>query len=507
MGNPQRTYYYQEVESALHKFKEVVQAMLSSYSNLNIPSIDRLKEFANMVEQFKWSNLNSEANLNLAEEELTDEQKETIALKNKDALDETINAFGEIVSDWGAMAKRQSETNDALIALSKLSNEITIALMNYNYDELADSSCDAKPIRLTSEELFCALSFLTNEQVRLVLSEQTPSNFSELFTAYNKSKEEFIRIADEINIVPMYGLRWILKVAFESRSSYIDFMNGQLSKDILMWSSFIEDIAGSENSLLVSIAESLSMGEEIDGETYEFNDLLAASDQNVSNLFFALYYIEDIPENLKKKIAKIYDKWKQGNPALPDIESRKAGSSLSQRMNNISISLLDKWILSVIHEQMDYPHIESSLTVRGTTTANHLEFPDRFISETSPSQIYAQEREPILTEIFKVYGSSFENMSREEFLYLFGASSKTPSAYNPPYYWSGEESTLKAILKVFYTRQPRLLKHLILHSSDRATGATTHNWGKNKNRVSYRDIERTIGSIIQRLTGKKLKEL
>lgn len=151
----------------------------------------------------------------------------------------------------------------------------------------------------------------------------------------------------------------------------------------------------------------------------------------------------------------------------------------------------------------------NSGNIRSIISSNtkRLDFPTRFINETAPSQIYAQEREPILTEIFKIYGSYFENMSCEDFLYLFGATSKIPLTYNPPYYWSGDESTLKAILRVLYIRQPRLLKQLILHVSDKEKGATGHDWGKNKDKVAYANIEETIISIVARLTGKTLKRL
>lgn len=38
-------------------------------------------------------------------------------------------------------------------------------------------------------------------------------------------------------------------------------------------------------------------------------------------------------------------------------------------------------------------------------------------------------------------------------------------------------------------------------------GATGHDWGKNKDKVAYADIEETIISIVARLTGKTLKRL
>lgn len=136
-----------------------------------------------------------------------------------------------------------------------------------------------------------------------------------------------------------------------------------------------------------------------------------------------------------------------------------------------------------------------------------LDFPTRLINGVSPSPIYADKRELILSEIFKVYGKDFENMTCEDFVYLFGGTNKAPSTYNPPYYWAGPESALKAILKVLYIRQPRSLKRLILHSSDRENGITGHDWGKNKDKVAYLDKEEKIIEIVSRINGKTLKRL
>lgn len=139
-----------------------------------------------------------------------------------------------------------------------------------------------------------------------------------------------------------------------------------------------------------------------------------------------------------------------------------------------------------------------------------LDFPTRLTSEKllSPSSISAQEQEPVLREIYNIYGGSFENMSCEEFLFLFGAAFvKQPASYHPPYYWLGNESAMKALLRILYIQQPRSLKELILHIADKETGVKGHNWSRNKNRVPYRDIEANIIKIVHRITGKTLKEL
>ena len=91
---------------------------------------------------------------------------------------------------------------------------------------------------------------------------------------------------------------------------------------------------------------------------------------------------------------------------------------------------------------------------------------------------------------------------------MFGAAfSKKPETYNPAYYWSEDESIMKGILKIFYIRQPRILKQSLLHTSDKANGFTKHDWGKNKDKVAYRDLEDNIIRIVARVTEKKLREL
>ncbi|WP_303033847.1 hypothetical protein [Bacteroides acidifaciens] len=184
-----------------------------------------------------------------------------------------------------------------------------------------------------------------------------------------------------------------------------------------------------------------------------------------------------------------------------------------------AINIIEEYNDSIVKENLNASEtnnqpIESNLqnisvvSKFGSYRHNRLDFPSRLISETIPSPISAEEQGPILKELYNLYGGSFENMSCEEFLYLFGAAfTKKPAIYNPPYYWTGDESTMKAFLRILYTQQPRLLKELILHITDKETGATSHDWGRNKNKVAYREIEANIIRIIHGITKKTLKEL
>lgn len=101
-------------------------------------------------------------------------------------------------------------------------------------------------------------------------------------------------------------------------------------------------------------------------------------------------------------------------------------------------------------------------------------------------------------------------MKEEDFIYLFGGTGHPPVSYNPPYYWTGEESIMKALLKVLYKRQPRALKNLILSDEDKINGETSHDWSRNKTSISndIRDeVEEYIIQAVEKVCGAKLKPL
>lgn len=218
-----------------------------------------------------------------------------------------------------------------------------------------------------------------------------------------------------------------------------------------------------------------------------------------------------IPLRFRKKFMALYNQARTTFTDIPDLSEIAPCES----ENEIGMRIIEKlrigYVMKKIHEAMEADNGNRS---RDAETPNKipsdsrsLSFPTRLDREITQPQLYIHEKVAVLTEIYNVFGGQFEDMTGEDFVYLFGASNKVPSTYNPPYYWCGDESTLKAILKVLYVRQPRLLKQLILHVSDKEKDATGHDWGKNKDKVAYRDVERIIIDIIHRLTGKALKEL
>lgn len=187
------------------------------------------------------------------------------------------------------------------------------------------------------------------------------------------------------------------------------------------------------------------------------------------------------------------------------LKSEKSVSSCVEfliEQNNIGSAKDDE----IKVEKAMSPMIEVN-KLKALKEKRHLDFPSRLVNNSEPNRIFVDEHIPILTEIYNLYGGGFEKMTCEEFLYLFGATKEPPFNYDPPYYWSGDHSTMKALIRILYSPQPKILKSLILHSSDKELGVKSHDWGRNKNKVAYVDIETNIIDIIKRVTGKILKKL
>lgn len=163
----------------------------------------------------------------------------------------------------------------------------------------------------------------------------------------------------------------------------------------------------------------------------------------------------------------------------------------------------DRGAIETVNEITSEPLKGSNSIVK--TKRDRLPFPTRLINDAD--KIYSQSYNNILGALYQKYGLMFENMGKEDFIYLFGGTNKMPSTYNPPYYWAADESLMKAILRILYSIQPKVLKNLILHTSDREVGELSHDWGKNKNKVAYYDTERTIIRIVKEVSGATLREL
>lgn len=144
-----------------------------------------------------------------------------------------------------------------------------------------------------------------------------------------------------------------------------------------------------------------------------------------------------------------------------------------ERYNTTLKKILDKWNEILTHKSRNNP---------------------------APDKIYTDHDEKILQCVFRMYGNMFENMTCEDFVYLFGGLNEAPTTYNPPFYRAGDTST-------FNSPQPRGLRRLVLSMSDKAEGKTEHDWGRNKDKVAYLDVERNIREIVKDVSNVDLKPL
>lgn len=221
----------------------------------------------------------------------------------------------------------------------------------------------------------------------------------------------------------------------------------------------------------------------------------------------------DIPRFYRKKVLENYNQWRKDYPEAPDINIPEESDFDMQNVANVSSVLIDKWLINAIHKKMEEINSYTASNGNLVNTYNsdvvenrkanntlRFKFPDRI-------KVYSNHYNAILTEIYKYYGGGFEDMSCEDFIYLFGGTGKMPKSYAPPFYFMNDDARLKALIRILYVRQPRKFGNIILHISDKATGAIYHDWGVNKKGASYIDDEKLIQSIVSSIAGVKMESL
>ena len=505
-------YYYKRIEEALADFKSITATykqlldeigLESVFSNISKDAEDRDKQYESL-----WLNCLENYKTSHKLESLDDSQKEEVALQNKDTLNILIKELCENSEEVQPLLMTMKAYKDIQIAFLKLYSECDSFMKQY-VDASWDSE-DESPTQLvlTPLELYYALTFLNEPTVRAIFAHVSPGVLEDILKAYHsKDKDSFCYLIKTNEVRPscqlldylnagadehsLSGIMSIFPSDPSERIRVLDAMN-----DNPMGEVFLEDLLNETSSTVEDIT------------VPQISDVLG---ECVVRLVGEYCVNTIIPLRFRKKFMALYNQARTTFSDIPDISELTSCKS----KNEIGMKIFEKleidYIMKKIHEAMEadngYRSRDAETPNKIPSDSRSLSFPTRLDREITQPQLYIHEKIAVLTEIYNVFGGQFENMTGEDFVYLFGASNKVPATYNPPYYWCGDESTLKAILKVLYIRQPRLLKQLILHVSDKEKGATGHDWGKNKDKVAYRDVERIIIDIIYRLTGKALKEL
>lgn len=510
-GMADTEFYYKRIEDAISDFKGLTATFKQSLDEIGMGSVFYIfKEAENLDKEYEsvWLNCLEEYKTSHKLESLDDSQKEEVALQNKDTLDILIKKLCENLEEAQPLLTAMKAYKDIQIAFLKLYSECDSFMKQY-VDASWDSE-DESPTQLvlTPLELYYALTFLNEPTVRAIFAHVSPGVLEDILKAYHtKDMDAFCYLIKTNDVHPSDQL--------------LDYLNTETDEHSL---SGIMSIFPSDPSERIRVLDAMndnSMGEVL------LEDLLYETSSSVEDITFPQisdafgecvvravgeYCVNPmIPLRFRKKFTTLYNQARTTFTSIPRISELPSCKS----KNEIGVKIFEKleidYIMKKIHEAMEADggnrSCEAETPNNIPSDSRSLSFPTRLDREITQPQLYIHEKVAVLTEIYNVFGGQFEDMTSADFVYLFGASNKVPSTYNPPYYWCGDESTLKAILKVLYVRQPRLLKQLILHVSDKEKDATGHDWGKNKDKVAYRDVERIIIDIIHRLTGKALKEL
>lgn len=520
MENQKPTYYYQEVEAAIEMFKNTV-ATISSVEGIDkLPQLKELSNLANSFSSFSWSKHPSVANLNLTDEELTAEQKESIALGNKALFDEGIRGARELSEMVNTIIKKINSTQAAKNALAQLKELFITFILDYNLDS-QEANEKRTGLTLTAEEVYSALKCLDNKQVRLVLSEQKPQVFDKFFSAYLNGKESFLTAIKSVDYVPMKSLRDLLYQKFQTESKILfnDFISSKVLEDSFLLSMLYEDFITDENDSLAMIIDSLVMGDKLSDVSFDLESLLVYYDKATSKLFYCLYTMIDWPRAYKKKFEKIYNEWRNDGPTLDELVAQEKPLSISQKLVDIVFSLQDEWILNELNEKL---HVQNDKLGQCSiheepiqivpSIIQRLSFPTR-ISRNRPMELDVKKR--ILDGLYMAFGSNLENydgdpITKEEFSYLFGGPVKRPDNYKAHYYWNTSDKQFAGLLRLLYFGQETGIDEIILLSIDKYKKKSSVKWSARKQglgKITLQPIEEQIQNIIVGATGERLPEV
>ncbi len=513
--------YHKEVESRYHKLHdEITSAYLAipEFFRKILPSeLGRCMQLPDVIE---WSDFFEEDDKNKSSIDTSSpEMMGKVVSDNKDDIEkwllelkelrDILKRLGDFIGVYAGVADNFFE-----IICENLAEKGQLNLFS---EEDPDNS-----LHLTAEELYAALTLIPIESVRNLLSSLPDSSFSVLYKKYKKSdRNGFIEAYESLGIHGIDNINKYLFPYLEKVYPFYSFSLGNIRRFLPIYVDMMSEIGVSDD--VIDTMDSFSDFQ--DGEfltNLDIESLIESQNRLFVSGIITKQHDPELPRRFKNKFNKIPTDHLKASSSTNCGEDSSNGLHLSKRTINSIREFSNQWIIETLHrviegdiETMEDYELDSKIeTQDGIVSSecilesnNNLIFPTRLTSTPAPNRIYTEEQIPVLKEIFKVYGSYFEEMTCEDFLYLFGALKKAPITYNPPYYWTGDESMMKAILRIFYTRQPRLARSLILHISDKQSGFINHDWGKNKNKVSYLHIEDGIADIIQNITRKTLKRL
>lgn len=499
------TYSYQEAEAIIHAYIRSARKLQAlAYKGL-VPWDSNKETFISRVlleKYFSWASWGKNHSLideNSKEEDLTVEQKNIIASHCKeefDCLKESECAISNYINFISQLSEIGKEFN--LFTYCTNSDEENIVFVQ-NLDKV-------KPLALTYGELYHVLSYLPEEDVRSLLSNQAPTVFHKLFAANNKDRDEFVNVAESLDVAPFIGLRQlVIRIIHEQLHEDLD-----LAMDTNLWHDLFVDVIG-EDSRLVDLHDSVKLSDYPDISLFSNDFFMEIVWETTSK--FVSFFSEFMPRLEKKRLRKVYENLRlqyAKAPALPDAFS---DDCLKAKFYKLIIHDFDESLIASLHSLMAQngnsieeheSSSESRLSSNFPKALQRMREPDRL---TLIKYKNGDDKEKILRKIFKQFCASVFDITEDQFVYLFGIGTKVPEEYNPPFFWTGDQTTFKHLLRILYDPIDRKARKLILAPGDEKLENPEHIWSCNKDRVAGKPIEDSVIGIVKEVSNQDLPPL
>ena len=332
-----RTYYYKEVEESASRLADLLEELNTYFDSAAINSL------IGLLSDIPWNRLSTKYS-GIEKENLTDDQKEEIALCRKDWQQE--------LEDWRTEITPYLTNIKALYEAFYALNQIRVVALTralrYDYGAVKELCNEMQPLMLTSKELYYALTFLEIDQIRTLLADQTPTVFNRMMSAFQKGEDDFVRLTYDMEYAPLLGLRDILMVELEKVESFSDFSKDQAKSDEDLRSLVIEELCEMNNCNLGDIT--ISYGADFTIETLQ-NQQKLFSDFFL-NQAYCFYHSSISTQSDRQKILNIYEKWHKYNSSCTPLDECEL-TICSDRLDRIIMAQIDTWIFSVIHSHMN----------------------------------------------------------------------------------------------------------------------------------------------------------
>lgn len=516
MTNENAKYYYKQVEEALANIHCSFKGLLKNLEAYGIS--DGALQLPAIPEKIEWSKHESVVGLNLKEEDLSDEQKEEIALSYKKFFDEVLS-----VSNYIVRCNRYSQDFDNCVKkFTAIIMEASQLFMSIDKSEISKGE-GSTALTLTHEELYYAFSFLNEEQIRESLYGQQPVVVDKLFSAFQaQDLLAFREVLDGYPISPMYLLKYLLIEPVNRFSSFSDFIKTDALINSPIMSMTVEACGLTDDVLdcLDNVFQFNNLGGGFDLSLFQNIDLEKMIDfkgKYLASVHKLFIYSMGLPRGYRKKLVENYNEWRKDYPEAPDMNINEDAAIDIDNAIRVTSVILDKWLITAIHQKMELENGESSigaeLIEKQSTACNlkRLPFPSRIIN----NKIDGLLSNKILQRLHKAYGgylltASGRLISEDEFVYLFSGGTKCPSNYNPPYYWNADKNIFAGLLRLLYDGQEKGFDTVILLSSDVGRSKSSVQWSAKKQGLGKKTlapIENTIQTIVEELAGKRLREV